>query len=125
MNRTKRMQMLTRAWDLRPGDVFRGRTIVNVHGIVGLACSPVAIIEFSDDVQEHPVQTRVPAASWEAMQHCDEVMLGARAWVRAHEFHEGEEVDLDLLRSDVMSGKTEVFSPGSSLEWDENAPTRW
>lgn len=88
-----------RIWELGVGDVFRGRTIAAVQGVVGFAHNPVAIIFFSE-ADGCPV--RVPAAYRENLQHCDEIMLRARHWVRVHGLKEGDAVDLGLLRSEVQ-----------------------
>lgn len=92
-----------RAWDLRPGDVFHGRTIVSVRGEVGLGSSPVAVLSLTGENPAHPVQTRVGAAHPDTDYGCDAVWLAARAWVRTHGLREGDAVDLDELRSEVMS----------------------
>lgn len=91
-----------RAWDLRPGDCFHGRIIVAVRGVVGLASSPVAVLSFSGEDAEHPVHTRIGAAHADVETGCDDVWRAARAWVRGHGLREGEAVDLDLLRAEVL-----------------------
>ncbi|GAA1774137.1 hypothetical protein [Kocuria aegyptia] len=91
-----------RAWDLRPGDCLHGRIIASVRGVVGLACSPVAVFSFTGDDPEHTAQTRIGAAHPDMELGCDDVRRAARAWVRRHGLHEGEPVDLDQLRADVL-----------------------
>lgn len=93
-----------RVWDLIPGEVFRGRTIVAVRGEVGLASNPVAVISFAED---DPRPSRIPAAHSEFIQYCDEVATRARHWVRNHGLREGDAVDLASLRLDV----TNPFTP--------------
>ncbi|MFF0990866.1 hypothetical protein [Kocuria nitroreducens] len=93
----------TRAWDLAPGDTFHGRTIAAVHGMVGLALSPVAVFSFTEDSREHRAQARIGAAHCETHQHYDEIMLSARAWVRTHGLREGDALDLHRLRTEVMA----------------------
>lgn len=113
MTCTHRAPATTRAWDLRPGDVFSGRRIVDVRGIVGLASSPVMVIAFAADDQEHPREARIAAAHCESTQYYDDVMRGARSWVRSHGLHEGEPVDLDRLRAEVLSGGGSTGGHGS------------
>ncbi|MFI7580615.1 hypothetical protein ACH9DO_13850 [Kocuria sp. M1N1S27] len=91
-----------RAWDLHPGDCLHGRVIASVHGVVGLACSPVAVFSFTGDDPEHIARTRIGAAHPDVELGCDDVWRAARAWVRGHGLHEGESVDLDLLRAEVL-----------------------
>ncbi|GGG69453.1 hypothetical protein GCM10011374_37340 [Kocuria dechangensis] len=91
-----------RAWDLRPGDCFHGRVIVAVRGVVGLASSPVAVLSFTGEDSEHPVHTRIGAAHPDVESGCDDVWRAARAWVRSHGLREGEAVDLELLRTEVL-----------------------
>jgi hypothetical protein len=88
-----------RMWDLGPGDTLHGRTIAAVQGVVGLASNPVAIIFFQGN-DTHPA--RFPAAYPEALQHGDDIARGARRWIQGHQLHEGDAVDLQLLRSQVM-----------------------
>ncbi|GGG62233.1 hypothetical protein GCM10011374_26740 [Kocuria dechangensis] len=92
-----------RAWDLHPGDVLHGRTIVSVRGEVGMGSSPVAVISLAGDHPAHPVQTRLGAARPDTEYGCDDVWHAARAWVRDHGLHEGDAVDLDRLRTEVVS----------------------
>jgi hypothetical protein len=91
-----------RAWDLHPGDCFHGRVIVAVRGVVGLGSNPVSVLFFAGEGPEHPAQTRIGAAHPEVEAGCDEVWRAARAWVRAHGLHEGQPVDLDRLRAEVL-----------------------
>jgi hypothetical protein len=91
-----------RAWDLHPGDCLHGRVIASVRGVVGLACSPVAVFSFTGDDPEHTAQTRIGAAHPDMELGCDDVWRAARAWVRGHGLHEGEPVDLDRLRAEVL-----------------------
>ncbi len=91
-----------RAWDLHPGDCLHGRIIASVRGVVGLACSPVAVFSFTGDDPEHTAQTRIGAAHPDMELGCDDVWRAARAWVRGHGLHEGEPVDLDRLRAEVL-----------------------
>jgi hypothetical protein len=108
-----------RAWDLHPGDYFRGHTIASVHGVVGLASSPVAVLSFTGMDPEHTAQTRIGAAHTDMDSGCDDVWRAARAWVRGHGLHEGDSVDLDRLRTEVLDAAergspqdmTEIFSP--------------
>lgn len=93
-----------RAWDLHPGDCLHGRVIASVRGVVGLACSPVAVFSFTGDDPQHTAQTRIGAAHPDMERGCDDVWRAARAWVRSRGLHEGEPVDLDLLRIDVLRG---------------------
>lgn len=111
-----------RAWDLRPGDCFHGRIIASVHGVVGLASSPVAVLSFTGEDPDHTVQTRIGAAHPDVEAGCDDVWRAARAWVRAHGLDEGDAVDLDRLRADVLGvtgqdpmamSATAQTSPGS------------
>lgn len=90
-----------RGWDLRPGDHFHGRTIAAVHGVVGLASSPVAVISFTGTVRHG--QARVGATHTDADRGHDRLRPLARNWVRARGLAEGETVDLTQLRSDVLS----------------------
>ena len=90
---------VARIWDLAAGDTFRGRTITAIHGVVGLAHHPVAVIYFPDT--DHPA--RILATHSEALQHSGEITLRARAWIRAHGLGEGDPVDLAVLRSDVLT----------------------
>lgn len=92
-----------RAWDLHPGDVLHGRTIVSVRGEVGLGSSPVAVLSLAGDHPNHPAQTRLGAARSDTEYGCDDVWYAARAWVRDHGLHEGDAVDLDRLRTEVIS----------------------
>lgn len=91
-----------RAWDLHPGDCLHGRIIASVHGVVGLACSPVAVFSFTGDDPEHTARTRISAAHPDVELGCDDVWRAARAWVRRQGLHEGEPVDLDRLRAEVL-----------------------
>lgn len=91
-----------RAWDLHPGDRFHGRTIVSVHGVVGLASSPVVVLSFAGQDAEHPIRTRIGAAHPDVECGRDDVWLAARAWVRSQGLHEGESVDLERLRAEVL-----------------------
>lgn len=91
---------ITRIWDLVPGDTFRGRTIAAIRGVVGLAANPVAVICFCEE-DHHPA--RYPAAYSETLQHGDDIALCARRWVRCHGLHEGDAVDLQLVRSQVTA----------------------
>jgi hypothetical protein len=92
-----------RAWDLHAGDCFHGRVIASVHGVVGLASSPVAVLSFTSEDPGHVVQTRIGAAHPDAETGCDDIWHAARSWVRAHGLHEGDVVDLDQLRTDVLA----------------------
>lgn len=108
-----------RAWDLHPGDHIHGRTIATVRGVVGLASSPVAVLSFTGKNPEHPAQTRIAAAHPDRDTGCDDVWRAARAWVRGHGLHEGDAVDLDRLRTEVLDAAergnpqdmTEILSP--------------
>lgn len=95
-----------RGWDLRPGDHFHGRTIAAVHGVVGLASSPVAVISFTGTGTgtgtEHHGQARVGATHTDSDRGHDRIRSLARNWVRAQGLVEGQAVDLDRLRSDVL-----------------------
>jgi hypothetical protein len=91
-----------RAWDLHPGDCFHGRVIASVHGVVGLASSPVAVLSFTGEDPDHIVRTRIGAAHPDVETGCDDIWHAARAWVRSHGLHEGDAVDLDQLRADVL-----------------------
>lgn len=91
-----------RAWDLHAGDCLHGRVIASVHGVVGLASSPVAVFTFTGEDTEHARRTRIGAAHPEVELGCDDVWRAARAWVRGHGLCEGDAVDLDRLRADVM-----------------------
>lgn len=91
-----------RAWDLHPGDHFHGRTIATVRGVVGLASSPVAVLSFTGKDPEHTAQTRIAAAHPDRDTGCDDVWRATRAWVRGHGLHEGDAVDLDRLRTEVL-----------------------
>lgn len=97
-----------RAWDLHPGDRFHGRVIASVRGVVGLASSPVAVLSFTGEDPKHTAQTRIAAAHPEGDTGGDEVWRAARAWVRAHGLHEGEAVDLDRLRAEVLATTIEA-----------------
>lgn len=90
---------LPRAWDLKAGDFFRGRTVAAVQGLVGLAHNPLAIIFFSE---ENAPPIRVPATHADAIQHTDEITLRARIWVRERRLREGDMVDLNILRHEVI-----------------------
>jgi hypothetical protein len=92
-----------RAWDLHPGDVLHGRTIASVRGEVGLGSNPVAVFSLTGDHPAHPAQTRIGAARPDTEYGCDDVWRAARAWVRDHRLNEGDAVDLDRLRTDVVS----------------------
>lgn len=92
-----------RAWDLHPGDHFHGRTIAAVHGVVGLASSPVAVISFTGHDTEHPSQARIGATHTNTDRGHDDLRLFARTWVRIHGLSEGQAVDLARLRSDVLA----------------------
>ena len=92
-----------RAWDLRPGDHFHGRTVAAVHGVVGLASSPVAVISFAGPRTEHHSEARVGATHADTDRGYDRLRLLARTWVREHGLVEGQGVDLDRLRSDVLT----------------------
>jgi hypothetical protein len=92
-----------RAWDLHPGDCFHGRTIASVHGVVGLASSPVVVLVFTGEDSEHVVQTRIGAAHPDLEMGCDDVWRAARAWVRSHGLREGDALGLDQLRAEVLS----------------------
>lgn len=61
-----------RAWDLRPGAHFHGRTVAAVHAVVGLASSPVAVISFTGDDQEHPRSARSGATRTSGDRGLDE-----------------------------------------------------
>lgn len=91
-----------RAWDLHPGDCLHGRIIASVRGVVGLACSPVAVFSFTGEDPEHTARTRIGAAHPDVELGCDDVWRAARAWVRRHGLREGEPVDLDRLRAEVL-----------------------
>lgn len=91
-----------RAWDLRAGDRYRGRTIASVHGIMGMGSSPVAVISFTSQDTDHAHQLKVPASYSGSSEDHDDVWLLARAWARSHGLHEGDIVDLVLLRTDVV-----------------------
>lgn len=91
-----------RAWDLHPGDCLHGRVIASVRGVVGLAGSPVAVFSFTGDDPEHTARTRIGAAHPDVELGCDDVWRAARAWVRRQGLHEGEPVDLDRLRAEVL-----------------------
>lgn len=91
-----------RAWNLQPGDYFHGRTIASVRGVVGLAFSPVVVLSLTGKDPEHTAQTRIAAAHPDMDVGCDEVWQAARAWVRDHGLHEGDAVDLDRLRTEVL-----------------------
>ncbi len=93
-----------RAWDLQPGDVLHGRTITSVRGEVRLGSNPVAVFSLMGDHPAHPLQTRIGAARPDTEYGCDDVWRAARAWVRNHHLNEGDAVDLDRLRTDVVSG---------------------
>lgn len=93
-----------RAWDLRPGDHFHGRTVAAVHGVVGLASSPVAVISFTGPEQHS--QTRVGATHLDTDRGHDGLRLLARNWVREHRLSEGQAVDLTRLRNDVLTAVT-------------------
>jgi hypothetical protein len=90
-----------RAWDLRPGDHFHGRTVAAVHGVVGLASSPVAVISFTGPERHH--QTRVGATHVDTDRGHDGLRPLAQNWVREHGLSEGQAVDLARLRSDVLT----------------------
>ncbi len=93
-----------RAWDLCPGDHFHGRTVAAVHGVVGLASSPVAVISFIGP--EHHQQARVGATHVDTGRGHDRLRLLARNWVREHGLSEGQAVDLARLRSDLLTAIT-------------------
>ncbi len=93
---------LHRVWDLHPGDRVHGRTIVAVRGVVGLASSPVAVLSLKGDDPAHTAQIRIGAAHPDVETGCDDVRRAARAWVRGHGLREGEAVDLDRLRTEVL-----------------------
>lgn len=89
-----------RVWDLQPGDTFRGKIIHDIYGLVGIAHNPVAVLTFREG-ESRPA--KFPAAYAENMQHGDEVAHRARHWICAHNFHEGDGVNLRVLRSEVMN----------------------
>lgn len=91
-----------RAWDLRPGDHFHGRTVAAVHAVVGLASSPVAVISFTGDDQAHPRPARIGATRTSGDRGPDELDCLARRWVRDHGLIEGQALDLAQLRHDVL-----------------------
>jgi hypothetical protein len=95
-----------RGWDLRPGDHFHGRTIAAVHGVVGLASSPVAVISFTGPSTEQHGQARVAATLAETDRGHDRLLPLARNWVRVHGLAEGQAVDLAQLRNDVLTAIT-------------------
>lgn len=95
--------VVPRVWDLQPGDHFHGRTIAAVHGTVGLASSPVAVITFHGHGPEHPSQARIGATHTEADRGHDELRPLARAWVCEHGLSEGQALDLGQLRTDVLA----------------------
>lgn len=90
-----------RVWDLKPGNVFRGRTIATIQGVIGLASNPVAVLTFTTE-DKHPVY--ISAVHSDLVQSCDSVRLRARAWVRHHGLREGDAVDIELLRAEVLLG---------------------
>ncbi|MEX5271495.1 hypothetical protein [Kocuria sabuli] len=90
-----------RAWDLRPGDHFHGRTVAAVHGVVGLASSPVAVISFTGPERHH--QTRVGATHVDTDRGHDSLRPLAQHWVREHGLSEGQALDLTRLRSDILT----------------------
>lgn len=71
------------------------------QGVVGLANNPVAVLT-SYSENEHPV--RISAMHSELVQCCDSVRLRARAWGLHHELREGDPVDLEMLRAEVLLG---------------------
>jgi len=91
-----------RAWDLHPGDCYHGRTIASVSGVVGLASSPVVVLVFTGKDPGHRARTRIAAAHPEADAGCDDIWRAARTWVRTHGLHEGDAVDLNQLRTEVL-----------------------
>lgn len=91
-----------RAWDLRPGDHFHGRTITDVHGVVGLASTPVVVVSFTGPGTEQRSQARVAATYTDTDRGHDRLRPLARNWVREHGLVEGQPVDLARLRSDVL-----------------------
>jgi hypothetical protein len=95
-----------RGWDLRPGDHFHGRTIAAVHGVVGLASSPVAVISFTGTGTEHHGQARIGATHTDTDRGHDRLRPLARHWVRRQGLVEGQAVDLDRLRNDVLTAIT-------------------
>ncbi|MEX5270904.1 hypothetical protein [Kocuria sabuli] len=95
-----------RAWDLRPGDHFHGRTIAAVHGVVGLASSPVAVISFTGPNTEQHSQARVAATRTDTDRGHDGLLPLARNWVRVHGLAEGQAVDLLRLKNDVLTTVT-------------------
>lgn len=95
-----------RGWDLRPGDHFHGRTIAAVHGVVGLASSPVAVISFTGPNTEQHSQARVAATLADTDRGHDRLLPLARNWVRFHGLAEGQAVDLVRLRNDVLTAIT-------------------
>lgn len=88
-----------RIWDLTTGDTFRGRTVTAIHGVVGLAYHPVAVIYFSGT--DHPA--RICATHSETLQHSGGITLRARDWIRNRGLSEGDPVDLATLRSEVLT----------------------
>ncbi|MFI7581143.1 hypothetical protein [Kocuria kalidii] len=87
-----------RVWDLKPGDTFRGRTIVTIDGEVGLANNPVAVIFYEGC--NHSV--RISAVHSDVVQGYDPIRFRARAWIHQHGLHEGDAVDIQLLRGEVL-----------------------
>jgi hypothetical protein len=75
-----------------------------------LASSPVAVLSFTGADPEHTAQTRIGAAHPDMDTGCDDVWRAARAWVRSHGLHEGDAVDLDRLRTEVL-GAAERSAP--------------
>lgn len=108
---------LHRVWDLHPGDRFHGRTIVAVHGVVGLASSPVAVLSLKGKDPAHPTQARIGAAHPDVESGCDEVRRAACAWVRCHGLHEGEAVDLERLRTEVLDATPVDQSQRPTCPW--------
>lgn len=95
-----------RAWDLRPGDHFHGRTIAAVQGEVGLASSPVAVISFTGPNTGQRGQARVGATHADTDRGHDRLRSLARNWVRVHGLAEGQTLDLARLRNDVLTALT-------------------
>lgn len=92
-----------RAWDLRAGDHFHGRTVASVHGVVGLASHPVAVISFTGPDAARTGQARIGATEPDTEPGHDAVRLLARTWVREQGLGEGQAVDLAQLRAAVIA----------------------
>lgn len=90
-----------------------------MRGVVGLASSPVAVLSFTGKDPEHTTHTRIGAAHPDKDTGCDNIWQAARAWVRDHGLHEGDAVNLDRLRTEVLDAAerdnpqdmTEILSP--------------